>query len=185
MERVVSELPEIVVTDHDTCAEVLTNGECYDDAEDAIITGPFDNVISIVGTWSADPEDTDPPGGWDVWEALDARKLRLVFDDVLEDTAHGDAPNATDVQEIIDFADGIGTGRTIIHCAAGISRSTAAALIVIAKLLGPYREDAAIDHLCDIKGNLRPHAGMVEMADELLGLEGRLFTAYVAVWGAP
>jgi len=44
-------LPEIIVTDHDTCGEVLGKGECYDDAEDVDIRGPFAHVVSLVGTW--------------------------------------------------------------------------------------------------------------------------------------
>ena len=63
-------------------------------------------------------------------------KLRLLFGDTLD--AETGATEA-DVRTIIDFAQRLRsfTGKVLIHCEAGISRSTAAALILYACWLGP------------------------------------------------
>lgn len=174
-------IPDITITDHVTCGDVLIAGSCWDDEEEVHLYGPFDNVISIVGTWGFDHED-DPPGGWKVWTAYPARKLRLQFDDVQRDSSHGEAPKAEHIQQIIDFCDGL-EGRTIIHCAAGVSRSTATGFIVLATLLGPEREEEALKILLSRKKHLRPHRNMVRMADELLGREGALVKVYESAWG--
>jgi predicted protein tyrosine phosphatase len=176
-------LPEVVITDHDTCGEVLRTGEAYDDAEEVTIRGPFPHVLSIVGTWP----DSDPPGGWEVWNAYGAKKLRLVFDDVMRTTPHhGDAPTEEHVKAIFEFADKLAPGkegRTIIHCAAGISRSTGATLAIFMRILGAGNEKLAIRALLKIKKTLRPHRGITRMVDEQLGLEGRLIAAHMDVWG--
>jgi predicted protein tyrosine phosphatase len=174
-------LPEIIVTDHDTCGYVLEDGSSYDDVEAVDIVGPFDHVISIVGTWEG---DDDPPGGWEVWNAYPARKLRLVFDDVQQSSTHGDAPTKKHIQQVIDFARGTEGGRVIIHCAAGVSRSTGVALTFIATLLGLGKATEAVEHLCSIRkpDTIRPHKNIVEMADELLGYEGALVDARAKVW---
>lgn len=172
-------LPEIVVTSRDVCSYILKYGRGIDVAEEVDIVGPFDHVISIVGTWEG---EYDPPGGWEVWNAYPARKLRLIFDDVQKSNLHGDAPTKEDVQQIIEFARGIDSGRVIIHCAAGISRSSAAALTVLGTLVSDA--DAAVKHLCSIRkaGTIYPHANLVRMADDLLGYDGRLTQARNAVW---
>lgn len=174
-------LPEIVITDHDTCGIVLSEGSAYDEEEEAEIIGPFDHVISIVGTWE---DDGDPPGGWDVWNAYPARKLRLQFDDIVHSNSHGDAPTPEHVQQIIDFAKGV-EGRVLIHCAAGVSRSSAAGLIVITTLLGPDKASDAIRHLIKIRNpqTIRPHRGMTQMADDILGCSHQLVKGHMAVWG--
>jgi len=173
-------LPEFVVTDHETCGEVLATGEAYDDAEDVLIMGPFDHVVSIVGTWD---DEGEPPGGAEVWNRYPARKLRLVFDDRQTSDSHGDAPTPEHVAQILVFAEDIGQGRTIVHCAAGVSRSTAACLIMVARLLGPGNEKLAVHAICDIKKMLKPHRNMVKMADALLERDGALYAEYIAAWG--
>ena len=56
-------------------------------------------------------------------------------------------PQKKHIEKALDFADSIGNGSLIIHCVAGISRSSAIALAIIAKSLGIGKEDQAIKEL--------------------------------------
>jgi len=170
-------LPEIIITDYDVVAELLVEGTAYDDWEHAHLKGPFDHIISIV-----DDEYTDPPGGRFCWEEYQARKLRLAFRDTEYDCWGGTAPRRRQVEQIIAFADGL-DGRVLIHCAAGLSRSPGAALVLLATLMLPGEEEAAVAHLLAIKRGMKPHRSLVYYADDILGRSGDLIEAYNAVWG--
>lgn len=89
------------------------------------------NVISIVN----DPEETPSLSG--------ARKLlRLVFDDIdgTWDEAGGVLATEDDVLRAIAFAKKTGRQPLLIHCTAGVSRSTAIAwTVVYARLCGAPR----------------------------------------------
>jgi hypothetical protein len=177
-------LPSFTITDHATAARILKDGSAVDVVGEVDIRGPFDAVVSIVGrTWSSCSDGGPPPGDWDVWNAYPAKKLRLVFDDVPRQSIHGDPPSEKDVEQIILFASEV-RGKILLHCGAGISRSGAAALIMITIGMGPGREKEAVDHLLRIRPIARPHEGMVDMADRLLGRESALYVATSERMGA-
>src|ERR1043165_200951 len=69
------------------------------------------------------------------------------------------------------------SGRVVIHCQAGISRSTAAATIFYAVLLGEGREDEAIARVLAAREVAIPNRRMIRIAEELLGRDGRLIAA--------
>lgn len=73
----------------------------------------------------------------------------------------------------------------LVHCAAGISRSTATALVLLAALSEPGQEKAALDHLLASVQNtyekglradlfIRPNRRVVWWGDQLLNREGAL-----------
>jgi predicted protein tyrosine phosphatase len=65
----------------------------------------------------------------------------------------------------------------VIHCWAGISRSTAAAFIT-ACALGPHRSEAGIAQaLRQASGIATPNRRLVAVADDLLGRRGRMIEA--------
>jgi len=101
-----------------------------------------------------------------------ARKLRLLVADVV--TEFG--ATEKDVQEIIRLAEDLrsSTGRVLIHCEAGVSRSTAAALIMYACWLGPGNEREAMRRVLAQRPIAIPNRRMVELADKLLDRGGRL-----------
>jgi len=164
-------MESLVITDHETCEEVLLHGSAWDDYEDEEVEGPFDAIISIVGT---PPEVGTPPGGWQHWNALRIPKLRLEFDDLSEE-GHSALrpPTRRDILSLINFGGSL-KGRTLIHCAAGVSRSTTAALILLALHRSP--EDA-VEELYRVRKRARPNPRMVALGDTLLGLQGTLMKA--------
>lgn len=100
------------------------------------------------------------------------RRVRWLIADVVTD----DGATEDDVRQIIDLAERLRseTGTLLIHCEAGISRSTATALIMYACWLGPGREDEAMERVIAQRPSSSPNRRMVELADKLLGLDGRL-----------
>jgi predicted protein tyrosine phosphatase len=104
-----------------------------------------------------------------------ARRVRWLIADVVTEEGATEA----DVQQIIDLAERLRSesGTLLIHCEAGISRSTATALIIYAYWLGPGREDEAMERLIAQRPYSSPNRRMVALADELLALEGRLLQA--------
>lgn len=99
-------------------------------------------------------------------------KLRLLIADVLTELG----ATEEDVRQIIRLAEGLqsATGRILIHCEAGVSRSTAAALIMYAYWLGPGREREAMERVLAQRPVAFPNRRMVELADRLLVRGGRL-----------
>jgi len=103
------------------------------------------------------------------------RKLRLLIADV--NTEEG--ATEEDVRRIIQLAEQLRseTGTLLIHCEAGVSRSTATALIIYVCWLGRAREDEAMQHVIAQRPYAIPNRRMVALADRLLGLDGRLLRA--------
>jgi len=101
-----------------------------------------------------------------------SRKLRLLIADVVTELGATEA----DVQEIINLAQELRSerGRVLIHCEAGVSRSTAAALIMYACWLGPGREQEAMLRVLEQRPIAIPNRRIVELADKLLDRKGRL-----------
>ena len=100
------------------------------------------------------------------------RKLRLLVADVVTELG----ATEQDIQQIIALARDLQStkGRVLIHCEAGISRSTAAALIMYACWLGPGREAEAMMRVLAQRPIAIPNRRMVQLADRLLDREGRL-----------
>jgi len=124
------------------------------------------DVIYLVSI--GEPREELPAGYENV-----ARRLRLHF----ADTVAGElSPTKEDVERIVELAETMrsSSGRILVHCAAGISRSSAAALIMHAVWLGPGRERDALERVLRQRPLARPNRRMVELADELLGRDRQL-----------
>ena len=103
------------------------------------------------------------------------RKVRLRIADVVTD----EGATEEDVRRIVELAHQLRseTGIVLIHCEAGISRSTATALIIHACWLGQGREDEAMGRVIAQRPYAIPNRRMVALADSFLGLNGRLLQA--------
>lgn len=101
--------------------------------------------------------------------------LRFNFDDVV-DKKDGVPCKEEDIARLIEFAGKV-KGPVLFHCVAGVSRSTAAAVIVRTAQLGYGSEDKAIEYIYSIQPNAWPNGLMISHADRLLNRNGRLIVA--------
>jgi predicted protein tyrosine phosphatase len=86
------------------------------------------------------------------------------------------------VSQLIEFVeDWDRTAPMVIHCYAGISRSTAGAFVA-ACTLNPSRSEATIARaIRDASPTATPNIRIVSLADKLLGREGRMIRAVEAI----
>ena len=134
----------------------------------------YDGVITIEDSTIENPLriDSRPPD-----------QLVLRFDDISVPMDDFIEPQEAHIERALAFADTIGEGSLLIHCHAGISRSSAIALAIIAKRLGPGKEKEAVKVLEKINPHARPNKSMVWFTDEILDRNMKLYkTARDIVW---
>jgi predicted protein tyrosine phosphatase len=111
-----------------------------------------------------------------------ANRLDLAFHDIAVPQPGLVAPDAGAIAAILHFAAAWDGARPlVVSCFAGVSRSPAAAFILAcARAPGePEREIALrLRHVAPIA---TPNAGMVALADDALGREGRMIAAIAAI----
>jgi predicted protein tyrosine phosphatase len=107
-----------------------------------------------------------------------AEVLKLRFHDCIEHLPLRAPPDAGHVAAIVQFGKRLrahAAPRVLIHCHMGISRSTAAAIILLAD--HGHEPDAAVERVCAIRPIAWPNLRMIELGDRLLNLETRLIQA--------
>ena len=62
----------------------------------------------------------------------------------------------------------------LIHCQAGISRSTAAAFILLSVISGEWKERDCINEIYQRRNIMRPNPLIIEFADKLLNRGGKM-----------
>ena len=111
-----------------------------------------------------------------------ADHLRLLMHDISEPLPGYIAPNQEHVERLIDFAlDWGGSGPMVVHCYAGISRSTAAAFISLCAINEEVPEALIARHLREASPTAYPNRLMVWLADQALEREGRMVAAIEAI----
>ena len=110
------------------------------------------------------------------------RHLILSVDDIASPLDGFVAPAVEHVAELLKFVRGWDRGAPlVVHCYAGISRSTAGAFIA-ACALNPLRDESAIAQaIRNSSPTAMPNALLVSIADELLGRGGRMVAAVDAL----
>lgn len=107
-----------------------------------------------------------------------ARHLRLSVHDVIEPADGIVCPDHTHISDLIAFARGWDRSAPfLVHCWAGISRSTAAAYIVLCDLHACGYERQIAETLRFHAPHAQPNRLMVRYADQLLNREGRMIAA--------
>lgn len=128
----------------------------------------FTHVVSILDPVWPDPEEFD---GWGAH-----RRVLWRFDDVVQVASGYQAPTRSDVQAILALGAelrGAAAAQVLIHCHAGVSRSTAAAVILMAQH-NSGREAEIFAELRRIRPCSWPNALMLKLADDMLRRNGAL-----------
>jgi len=104
------------------------------------------------------------------------RHLELSFHDITETRPDLVAPERAIMQAILDFARDARDRKLLIHCWAGISRSSAAAYVIACDRNPGFERDIA-EELRRRAPSVTPNRLMVSLADDLLGRGGRMAEA--------
>lgn len=105
-------------------------------------------------------------------------RLELRFHDVIEEGGTQLAPRAEDVAAILRFGRDLEAEATpprlLVHCHAGISRSTAALALVMAQAQPAMPAEAILQGILARREKAWPNLRMLEFGDAMLGRGGSL-----------
>lgn len=131
------------------------------------------HLITLLDPADDMPTPEDVPGH---------RHLRLGLHDIATPRPDATAPDELHVRDLIAFARGWDRRQPmLIHCWAGISRSTASAFTVACMLSAPGRERDIAIRLRQAAPHAQPNPRIVAFADALLDREGRMVDAVDAM----
>jgi predicted protein tyrosine phosphatase len=127
--------------------------------------------------------------GWPEPEALGAfdahRRLELRFHDVIEAGPGWIAPERRDVEQLLTFGRDLTEARgthLLIHCHAGVSRSTAAATLILAQTHPDRPAEEALLTVVRQRPRAWPNLRILELGDALLGRRGQIINAVRAYY---
>jgi predicted protein tyrosine phosphatase len=114
-------------------------------------------------------------------------RVELRFDDVIEDVPDLVAPNRRDVQAILAFGRGLNAepsscAHLLVHCHAGISRSTAAMTLILAQARPDLSADAILSEVIRIRSKAWPNLRIIELGDALLGRNDEIVSALPSLY---
>lgn len=127
------------------------------------------HVMTLLGPETAHPLCESIPA---------ARRLILKFHDITAPRPGYDHPTRATVETVLAFGQTWDAAAPLlIHCWAGISRSTAAAYILACDVMGPGFEVELASKLRDASPSATPNSLMIALADDILGRKGRMIAA--------
>jgi predicted protein tyrosine phosphatase len=136
------------------------------------------HVLSILDPGFPDPEDFAAYGPH--------HRLTLRFHDIIVPVPGQMPPASGHVERLIAFGREIAgdpLDHLLVHCHAGISRSTAAMGILLAEAHPERDEDDIFAEILGIRPQAWPNSVMIGLADDLLGRDGRLLLALRRLYG--
>lgn len=109
---------------------------------------------------------------------LPANHLKVQIDDITEQIEGFVAPSDLHIEQVLNFVRGWDRNAPmVVHCYAGISRSTASAFAA-ACMLNPHRDERSIARLIRAASPIAsPNRLIVSLADKALGRKGRMLRA--------
>jgi len=109
---------------------------------------------------------------------LEANHLKVSMDDITEQMDGFVAPCDAHIERVLNFVRGWDrSAPLVVHCYAGISRSTASAFAA-ACALNPHRDETSIARqIRQASPTAFPNRLIVTLADKALGREGRMLRA--------
>jgi len=108
------------------------------------------------------------------------RRLRLRFHDVIESQPGWIAPERWDVELLLAFSRELAaSGKThlLVHCHAGVSRSTAAAALVMAQTRPDRPAEEVLREVTRLRPRAWPNLRILEFGDDILGRHGEIVEA--------
>jgi predicted protein tyrosine phosphatase len=140
-------------------------------------TAGVTHVLSIL-----DPDWPDPPA----FAAFPPHhRLALRFNDIIEPRPDYLAPASADVARLLAFGrepDLTAGSHLLIHCHAGVSRSTAAAALILAQARPDRAAREALEAVAQLRPRAWPNLRILEFGDALLGRNGELVAAVAAIY---
>lgn len=110
------------------------------------------------------------------------RHLKLGMHDIVSHSTDRTPPDEMHVRDLLAFArDWNRSQPLLIHCWAGISRSTASAFAIACMLSKPGRELEIAQELRRRAPHAQPNARIIAFADALLDRDGRMVDAIDAI----
>jgi predicted protein tyrosine phosphatase len=127
--------------------------------------------------------------GWPEPEALGAfdahRRLELRFHDVIEAGPGWIAPERLDVEQLLSFGRNLTESRgthLLVHCHAGVSRSTAAATLILAQARPDRPAEEVLQAVVRQRSHAWPNLRILELGDALLDRRGEIVDAARAIY---
>lgn len=130
------------------------------------------HVLSIL-----DPEWPDPPA---FATFAPHSRLALRFHDIIEPAPDRYAPSREDVERLLAFGVELRGGpasHLLVHCHAGVSRSTAATALILAQQHPEWPAREVLDAVAQLRPRAWPNLRILEFGDALLGRGGEIVAA--------
>ena len=135
------------------------------------------HVLSIL-----DPDWPDPP---DFDDYAPHRRIALRFHDIIDLLPGRRAPTRDDVARLLAFGQELSDADSchlLVHCHAGVSRSTAATALILAQAHPKRPIDEVFDAVSRIRPRAWPNLRILEFGDELLDRRGEIVAAVSAIY---
>ncbi|MEA2754948.1 MAG: hypothetical protein QOJ54_1237 [Aliidongia sp.] len=108
-------------------------------------------------------------------------RLELRFHDAIDQRPEEDMPQPHHVDAILAFGRAMmaesGEKRLLVHCHAGVSRSTASTILLLAQAAPERPAEAIMAEVARHREKAWPNLRMIEIGDALLGRNGSLIRA--------
>ena len=110
------------------------------------------------------------------------RHLQLSMSDITAPLDGHVSPEESHVAQLLDVVRAWDRAQPLlIHCYAGVSRSTAAAFIAVCALKPEAPESELAQRIRALSPTATPNARLVALADDMLGRQGRMSAAVEAI----
>lgn len=132
------------------------------------------HVLSILDPGMPDPTAFGAYGEHD--------RLALRFHDIIDDVPGMILPQRADVERVLQFGRGLlaeprPSAHLLVHCYAGISRSTASMILMLAQARPDRPAAEAMAQVQQIRPQAWPNLRIIEIGDAILGRNGDIVSA--------